>query len=104
MQYRIEFLPEAAEDYRQLDGSIKKDIAKKIDALAENPFLGFPLGNVHNTDLNGFYKLYAASKKIRIVYRLLGDNIVEVIEIWGIGRREKEEIYRTIAQRIKRKK
>ena len=101
MAYKIEFTPEAEEDFDNLDKSIKKEAAKKINALAENPFLGKPLGNKFGINLTGFYKLYAAKKKYRIVYRLVGGHI-EVIEIVGIGKRDKEEIYRLVAKRLKR--
>ncbi|MFZ5998272.1 MAG: hypothetical protein ACOYW7_12410 [Nitrospirota bacterium] len=40
-------------------------------------------------------------KKYRIVYRLLGEQI-EVIEIVGIGKRDKKEIYRLVAKRLKK--
>jgi len=100
MAYRIEFLPEAEKDYAGLDRSIRKEVAKKIDAFAENPFIGRPLGNKFGIDLTGFYKLYVAKKRYRIVYRLAGEHI-EVIEIVGIGKREKEEIYRLVAKRLR---
>ena len=38
MNYQIEFIPEAAEDYKSLDGSVKKKVDKKLDELSENPF------------------------------------------------------------------
>lgn len=101
MPYRIEFLPEAEKDYAGLDRSIRKEVVKKMDGLAENPFLGKPLGNKFGIDLTGFYKLYVAKKKYRIVYRLL-DKDIEIIEIVGIGKREKEEIYKLVASRLKK--
>jgi mRNA interferase RelE/StbE len=97
--FKIEFHPEAARDFDSLDGSVQKEVGKKIDSLAENPFLGKPLGNKLGLDLTGFYKLYAFRKKYRIVYRL-GKNYLEVIEIIGIGKREKEEIYKLIVRRL----
>jgi len=102
MTYRVEFIPEAGKDYRNLDGSTKKIINKKIDSLGGNPFLGEKLGNKFNLDLTGFYKLYAAKKKIRIVYRLITPLQIEIIEIWGIGKRDKGEIYRIIGERIRK--
>ncbi len=99
MAFKIEFHADAVKDFDRLDGSIQKEVAKKIDALSENPFLGKPLGNKMGLDLTGFFKLYVAKKKIRIVYRLLKDYL-EVIEIIGIGKREKEEIYRLILRRL----
>jgi len=101
MVYRIEFLPDAEKDFDALDGSIRKEVTKKIDALAENPFLGKPLGKKYGLDLTGFYKLYVVKRKYRIVYRLIGKHI-EVVEIVGIGKRDKEEVYRLVARRVKR--
>ena len=101
-KYKIEFIPEAAEDYQKLDGSVKKDVNKKIDKLAENPLLGLALGNKDNMDLTGFYKLYACGTSIRIVYRLISPEKIEIIEIWGIGKRENLKIYKTVADRIKK--
>ena len=100
MKYKIQLIPEAAEDYKDLDGSIKKLVNKKIEEIEINPFLGEKLGNKFNIDLTGFLKTYIASKKYRIVYRLLTPEKVEIVEIWGIGKREKEEIYRTIGKRL----
>ncbi len=100
MAFKIEIHPEAIKDFDRLDGSIQKEVAKRIDALAENPFLGKPLGNKMGLDLAGFFKLYAAKRKYRIVYRFLKDYL-EVIEIIGIGKREKEEVYKLILRRLR---
>lgn len=103
MGYRIELLPDAVADYDALDGSVRKDVNTKIDELGTNPFLGQRLGKKFNIDLTGFYKIYSHGKKYRIVYRLLGQERVEIVEIWGIGKREKEEIYRLIGKRLSRR-
>ena len=99
MNFDIQFIPEAVKDYKLLDGSIKKVVNEKIEKLKENPFLGEPLGNKNNIDLTGFYKIYVAKKSYRIIYRVL-DNEIEIVEIWGIGKRDKLEIYKTIGKRI----
>jgi mRNA interferase RelE/StbE len=99
MAFKIEFHPEAVKDFDALDRSIQKEVVKKIDALSENPFLGKPLGNKLGLDLTGFYKLHVAGKKFRIVYRLV-KKYLEVVEIIGIGKREKEEIYKLIFRRL----
>jgi len=101
MEYKIVFIPEAVKDYKELDGSVKKSINTKIDELKINPFLGEKLGHKFNIDLTGFYKIYVHGKKFRIVYRMITPEKIEVLEIWGIGKREKEEIYRTIGKRLK---
>jgi len=104
MEYKIVFIPEAAKDYKELDGSVKKSINTKIEELKINPFLGEKLGHKFNIDLSGFYKIYAHGKKFRIVYRMITPERIEVLEIWGIGKREKEEIYRTIGKRLQEEK
>lgn len=100
MEYKIVFIPEAVQDYKDLDGSVKKSIKTKIEELKTNPFLGEKLGHKFNLDLTGFYKIYAHGKKFRIIYRMITPEKIEVLEIWGIGKREKEEIYRTIGKRL----
>jgi len=100
MSYQIELIPEAKIDYKKLDGSIKKLVNKKFDELSEKPLLGEQLGNKHNINLTGFYKLYVAKKSIRIIYRLITPTQIEIIEIWGIGKREKDEIYKIIGKRL----
>jgi mRNA interferase RelE/StbE len=99
----IQFIPEAANDYKSLDGSIKVLVNDKIDKLKENPFLGEALGNKNNIDLTGYYKIYVSKKSYRIVYRIVKDEI-EIIEIWGIGKRDKMEIYKKVGKRISNKK
>ena len=103
MNFAIQFIPEAVHDYKLLDGSIKKLVNEKIDKLKENPFLGEALGNKNNIDLTGYYKIYVAKKAYRIVYRIV-KNEIEIVEIWGIGRRDKMEIYKIVEKRISNKK
>ena len=40
-------------------------------------------------------------KKYRIVYRIVKEGI-EIIEIWGIGKRDKLEVYKDVGKRIKK--
>jgi mRNA interferase RelE/StbE len=103
MSFEIQFIPEAAEDYTSLDGSIKKQVNEKLDKLKENPFIGESLGNKNNIDLTGYYKIYIARKAYRIVYRII-KNEIEIIELWGIGKRDKMEIYKILGQGIVKRK
>ncbi|MCK4906726.1 MAG: type II toxin-antitoxin system RelE/ParE family toxin [Spirochaetes bacterium] len=101
MSYKIEFIQEALNDFTKLDGRLKKKASLKINSLSENPLLGNELGNKFNNDLSGFYKLYFDNKRYRIVYRILSDSI-EIVEIWGIDKRDKEKIYKIVNKRIKK--
>ncbi len=100
MAYKVIFTRDADDDLKNLDKSIKTQVIKKAIALQENPFMGNPLGNKFSIDLTGYYKLYVAKKAYRIVYRLIGEQ-VEVVEIIGIGRRDKEEIYHLVVKRLR---
>ena len=102
MTCKISFIPEAQDDYDDLDNSVKRIVNKKIDNLAENPFLGLPLGNKDNVNLTGFYKIYVMKKSVRIVYRFLPNSEIEIVEIWGIGKRDKMKIYKIIGDRIRK--
>ena len=99
----IQFIPEAVKDYKSLDGNVRNLVNGKIDKLRENPFLGEALGNKNNIDLTSFYKIYVAKKTYIIVYRII-KNKIEIVEIWGIGKRNKMEIYKTIGKRISKRK
>ena len=100
MSYKVVLIPEAQNDYKKLDGSIKKLVNKKIDELSEKPYIGKQLGNKFNIDLTGFFKIYFAKKSYRIVYRLITPSRIEIIGIRGIGKRNKEEIYKIIDKRF----
>jgi len=98
----IQFIPEAVKDYKSLDGNIKILVNDKIDKLKENPYLGEELGNRSNINLTGYYKIYIDKKKYRIVYRIV-KNEIEIIEIWGIGKRDKMKIYKDVGKRISKR-
>ena len=98
MRYRVELTNDAAGDFRGLDGSVKKQVAKQLKKLEDTPHLGQPLGNIRGFDLTGYYKMYAVRKSIRIVYRILDDVIV--VEVVGIGKRADFEVYAEVARRL----
>jgi mRNA interferase RelE/StbE len=99
----IEFIIEAANEYNALDGSIKILADKQLEKLKKNPYIGEELGNKNNINLTGSYKIYFVKKTYRIVYRIV-KNEIEIIEIWGIGKKDKMEIYKAIDKRIKDRK
>lgn len=100
MAYKVQFHPEAAEDFEELDGSMKRLAARQIEKISRNPELGEPLGKKLGIDLTGFRKVYFSGKQYRIVYQVIG----RAITIWivGIGKREKFEVYRMVAKRLGR--
>lgn len=98
MRSKVLLTEAAANDFRSLDGSVKLLVAKQLRKLETSPHLGLPLGNMHGFDLTGYFKLYADHKAIRIVYRILANEVV--VEVVGIGRRADLEIYAEVAHRL----
>jgi mRNA interferase RelE/StbE len=99
LRYRVVLTAAAAEDFRQLDGSLKEPVAKQLRTLETVPRLGEHLGNRAGLDLTGYYKLYAAKKSIRIVYRILDQEIL--VEVVAIGKREDLAVYQEALKRLK---
>ena len=102
MRYSIVLTVGAAEDFRHLDGSLKEPVAKQLLKLETAPRLGEHLGNRAGLDLTGYYKLYAAKKSIRIVYRIIDQEIL--VEVVAIGKREDLAVYQEALRRLTRQK
>lgn len=99
MDFKIKFHPEAKKEYDNLDNSVKIKVIKLFNKLKKEPELGKPLGNNNLTNLSGFYKLYVENKKYRIVYKILNNELQ--VFILGIGKRENNDIYKVVNNRIK---
>ncbi len=98
MAYKVEFLPEAEKDFEMLDGSMKRLAAKQIEKIAERPELGESLGKRMGIDLTGTRKITFGKKNYRIVYEIQKRKLL--VLIIGIGKRERAEIYKEVANRI----
>jgi len=94
--WKVELIPEALADFNWLDGSLKKRILKQLVKLERNPKCGDPLGNKAGINLEGYFKLYADRKRIRIIY----EEINHIIKIIAIDKREDMEVYRIALKRI----
>lgn len=105
MAWQIEFLDEAREDLRKLDGSVRARVLKAIAKTSTNPLpqseggYGKPLGHRVAIDLVGFLKIKLKSDGIRVVYRLeqVDDKLVIVV----VGVRTDLEVYREAVRRRK---
>lgn len=98
MPYKVILTAQATQDFRILDGSVKEQVVRQLRKLETAPLLGEHLGNRGGLDLTGYYKLYAARKAIRIVYRIVETEVI--VEVVAIGKREDFEVYREAFKRI----
>lgn len=105
MEWVRRYLPEAVDDLKHLDGSVKKRVLKALDKICtkpqpadgSNPGYGKPLGNRGGTDLTGLLKVKLKNDGVRIVYKLVEcDNIMLVVII---GMRTDDEVYREAVRR-----
>ena len=102
MNWKIEYLPEAEKDLRDLDCSQRILVLKAIKKVQQNPLpideqgYGKPLGNHSSTNLAGLLKIKLRSAGLRVVYQLRrteSSMMIIVIGIWA-----DEEVYE-IAQK-----
>lgn len=100
-RYRLAFIDEGArKEYVKLDGSTRRlvDVGlRKLEERADE--LGAPLHGA----LAGCKKLKWREAGIRLVFRILEDGAVEVVEIVAIGRRDKSAVYKAAEKRLGRR-
>lgn len=84
------------EDLRLIGRQDIPAIFKKLRILSTNVKAGYPLGG----ELTGFRKLIIGAKTYRVVYRV-ADKHVEICEIWAIGHRRNDSIYRRAVDRVR---
>lgn len=106
MSWHDEYLPEAREDIRRLDGSQRKLVRKAIEKMKRNPLpadeggYGKPLGHKQGTDLTGFLKVKLRGPGLRIVYKL--EHSEQGFLIVVVGVRKDDEVYREAENRTKK--
>ena len=103
MNWSIEFLPEAQDDLKKLDGSVRPQILKGIQKVSQNPLsggYGKPLGNQSGTDLSGLMKIKFKKVGIRVVYKI--EKIENVMKIIIISARTDNQVYEEAEKRRKK--
>ena len=98
MHYKLELLLAAHEDLAEFSHREKILIYKQFKKIQKSPELGILLGNKNGYDLSGCRKMYADSKKIRIVYKIVEDKII--IEVIAVGKRNEMEVYKKASKRV----
>lgn len=104
MSWEVEYLPEANQDLKNLDGSQRLLVLKAIKKVQQNPIsiyeggYGKPLGNKNGSDLSGFLKVKLKSASLRVVYKVVRQDDKMLIIV--IGARADEEVYGIAQKRI----
>jgi mRNA-degrading endonuclease RelE of RelBE toxin-antitoxin system len=90
-RYRVEFLPEVADDANELSEDLRKAIARIVVDLHSNPWRGDPMDERPPRNLEGCRKVRfdAPDWRYRFVYRNEpSDGAVGVMVVLAIGRRD----------------
>jgi len=101
MTYNVVLKEEANQDLDSLSYAQKILIFKQLKKLSTSPQLGVLLGNKAGYNLQGYRKMYADKKRLRIVYRTI-DDVIEV-EVIAIGKRDDMDVYAKASERIDEK-
>ena len=97
MSWKLEYLPEAEKDLKDLDGSQRTLVLKAIKKVQQNPLpvdeqgYGKPLGNHNGTNLAGLLKIKLRSAGLRVVYQLRRTESSMMVIVIGV--RADEEVY-----------
>lgn len=92
MTYSLEFEEHALKEFKKLAPVIREQFKKKLIAVVDNP-------RVPANKLSGLpdcYKIKLKASGYRLVYRVIGEEIV--VLVLSVGKRERSEAY-TAAQK-----
>ena len=93
MSYELAFLDEALKEWRRLDGTTREQFKRKLKERLENPKV--PSARLHGVENR--YKIKLRNAGYRLVYEVRERELV--VLIISIGKRERNEVYKTAARR-----
>ncbi|WP_298769598.1 type II toxin-antitoxin system RelE/ParE family toxin [uncultured Shewanella sp.] len=94
MTYRLVFKQGAQKEWQKLDGTIRKQFAKKLKERLVEP-------RVESARLNGLkdcYKIKLRSAGYRLVYEVRDAEVV--VSVVAVGKRESHHVYKIAAKRM----
>ena len=98
MSYKLILHPSVYKDLDALSKAQETLVFKQFQKLKTSPELGKPLGNKAGYNLSGCKKMYVDKKKIRIVYRIIDNEII--VEVIVVGKREDMKVYAKANERL----
>jgi mRNA interferase RelE/StbE len=97
-KYRLFFLPQALEEWKALDGSVKETLKKLLAKRLNNPHV--PGGALHG-ELAGHYKIKLNKQGIRLVYGVEDDKLLVIV--MSVDKREDSLVYKSAVTRMTQK-
>jgi mRNA interferase RelE/StbE len=101
-RFGLRFTPSSSKDYDRLDGSVRKIVNKKLEDLEER---ADEIGKLLSGNLAGCREVKLHDAGIRIIYKITAErvDILTIVDIITIFKRESEEVFKVAAQRIDQK-
>jgi mRNA interferase RelE/StbE len=94
-KYKLRFVPEALDEWRALDGSVKANLKKLLEKRLNNPHV--PGGELHGP-LAGCYKIKLRQQGARLVYSVEDDHLL--VTVVAVDRREDGVVYQSAMARL----
>ena len=94
-RYKLRFMPEALEEWRALDGSVKAHLKKLLEKRLDNPHV--PGGELHGP-LAGCYKIKLRQQGARLVYSVEDDHLL--VTVVAVDKREDGVVYQSSLTRL----
>jgi len=98
MIYKLTLKEGVEKDLAKLSHAQEMLVLKQFEKLKISPELGKPLGHKAGFNLSGCKKMYVDKKKIRIVYRIINDEII--VEVIVVGKRDDMKVYAEASERL----
>lgn len=94
-RYKLKFMPQALEEWRALDGSIRVPLKKLLEKRLEQPHV--PGGALHG-ELSGCYKIKLRKQGVRLIYAVEDDCLI--VTVLAVDRRENNAAYEAAVGRL----
>ncbi len=94
-KHKLRFMPEALEEWRNLDGSVQANLKKLLAKRLDNPRV--PGGELHGP-LTGCYTIRLRQQGVRLVYSLEDDHLL--VTVIAVDKREDGVAYESAVARL----
>ena len=99
--YKLQYHHEVFEDLDKLSYEILTEVSAYFDKYKSDPYkYSKKLYNQGEINLKGYRKTYVADATYRIVLKI-EDDVIKVVEVVAVGKREDKEVYKEAHLRIK---
>lgn len=87
MTYELRFRAEALKEWQKLDGSVRSQFKRKLEAILESPAI--PAARLHGS--RNRFKIKLRSAGFRLVYEVRDQELVVIVI--AVGKRERNDVY-----------